>query len=101
VLASRSSARVPQSPDKTITRTSVFWGAGTSITTDEKGCRSVHVLPFGVLLDHTTDPGESSLHILGTGISRQKATEHSGSTARFRLLGIPIWTTHGAPPKRG
>ena len=34
-------------------------------------------------------------------LSRQKATEHSRSTARFRLLGIPIWTTHGSPPMRG
>jgi hypothetical protein len=28
VLASRSSARVPQSRGKTITRTSILWGAG-------------------------------------------------------------------------
>jgi hypothetical protein len=80
---------------------SVLWGIGASVTKDEVGGRSVHVLPFGVLLDHTTGPGESSLHILGTGFSRWEAAEHSGSTARFRFLGIPIWSTLGSPPRRG
>jgi hypothetical protein len=100
VLASRSSARVPQSPADTINRATILWGVGATFTTSEAGERSVRVLPFGLLVNHTTGPAESSLHILGTGSSRQKATEHSGSTARFRLLGIPIWTTHGSPPKR-
>ena len=81
-------------------RTSVLWGLGASVTTDGAGCHSVRVLPFGLLLRHTTGPGQSSFHVLGTGISRQKATSHFGSTARFRLLGLPLWTTRTALPKK-
>jgi hypothetical protein len=99
VLASHGSARLPQTPDKTITRTSVLWGLGASVTMDGAGGHSVHVLPFGLLLRRTTGPGQSSIHVLGTGIFRQAATSYSGSTARFRLLGIPLWTTHTSPPK--
>jgi hypothetical protein len=101
VLASRSSARLPQSPDKTITRTSLLWGLGASASTDQKGGRSIRLLPLGLLLNRTTGPGQSSLHILGTGLSQQQATERSGSTARFRLLGIRIWTIQHPPPQRG
>ena len=101
VLASHSSARVPQSPDKTIARTSVLWGLGASVTTNEAGGHSVHVLPFGLLLRRTTGPGQSSIHILGTGLLRKESTDHSGSTTRFRLLGIPLWTTHTSQPKHG
>ena len=99
VLASHCSARLPQSPGNTITRTSVLWGLGASVTMDGAGGHSVHVLPLGLLLRRTTGPGQSSFHILGTGIFHQEATEHFGSTAHFRLLGIPIWTTHTSPPK--
>jgi hypothetical protein len=99
VLASYGSATLPQSPGKTITRTSVLWGLGGSITRDGAGRQSVHVLPFGLLLRRTTGSGRSSIHVVGTGLWRQEATNHSGSTARFRLLGIPIWTTHTPPSK--
>jgi hypothetical protein len=98
VLASHCSARLPQSPDRIITRASVFWGLGASVTMDGAGCHSVHVLPFGLLLRRTTSPGQASIHVLGTGLFRKEATNHSGSTARFRLLGIPLWTTHRSPP---
>jgi hypothetical protein len=101
VLASHDSATLPQSPDKTITRTSVLWGLAGSATMDGAGCHSVRVLPFGLLLRRTTGPRLASTHVLGTGLSRQEATNHSGSTARFRLLGIPVWTTHKAPLKHG
>ena len=101
VLASYGSARLPQSPDKTITRTSVLWGLGGSVTLDGAGRHSVHVLPFGLLFRRTTGSGQSSIHILGTGLLRREATTHSGSTARFRLLGIPLWTTRTSPPKQG
>jgi hypothetical protein len=101
VLASQSSARLPQSPDKTITRTSVLWGLGGSVTMDGAGCHSVRVLPFGLLLCRTTGPRQSSIHVLGTGLLRQEATNHSDSMARFRLLGIPLWTTHMSPVKHG
>ncbi|MGD0260970.1 MAG: hypothetical protein ABSD29_14235 [Verrucomicrobiota bacterium] len=99
VLASHCSARLPQSPGKTIMRTSVLWGLGGSVTMDGAGCHSVHVLPFGLFLRRTTGPGQSSIQVLGTGLFRKEATNHSGSTARFRLLGIPIWTTHTSPPQ--
>jgi hypothetical protein len=94
VLASYCSARLPQSPGDTITRTSLLWGLGASVTTGGEGGHSVQVLPFGLLLRRTTGPGQSSTHVLGTGLFRQQATDHSGATARFRLLGIPIWSTH-------
>jgi hypothetical protein len=101
VLGSHCSAKVPQAPDKTIARTTILWGLGASITKDEAGEHSVHVLPFGLLLHRTTGPGQSATHILGTGLARQEAADHSGSTTRFRLLGIPIWTSRTSPPKRG
>jgi hypothetical protein len=101
VLASRCSARVPQSPDKTIARSSVLCGVGASFTAHEMGGRSVHVLPLRLLLNRTTGSGNSSLHVLGTGLSHREATKYSGASARFRLLGIPMWTTHESPPTRG
>jgi hypothetical protein len=99
VLASYGSARLPQSPDKTLMRTSVLWGLGASVTMDGVGSHSVRVLPFGLLLRSTTSPGQASIHVLGTGLFRKEATNHSGSTARFRLLGIPLWTSHASSPK--
>jgi hypothetical protein len=87
VLASHCSARLPQAPEKTITRASVVWGLAASVTTDQDGNRSACLLPFGILLRRATGPGHSSFHILGTGFSRRAA-----STARFHLFGIPIWT---------
>jgi hypothetical protein len=99
VLASHCSARLPQSPGKTITRTSVLWGLGASVTVDRADCHSVQVLPFGLLLRRATSPGRSSVYVLGTGFFRKEATIHSGSIARFRLFGIPIWTGHTSPPK--
>ena len=99
MLASHNAARLPQSPDKTITRTSVLCGLGGSVTMDAAGLRSMHVLPFGLLLDRTTGSGQSSIHVLGTGLVRKAATNHSGSTARLRLLGIPIWRTHTSPER--
>jgi hypothetical protein len=98
VLASHSAARLPQSPDITIARTSVLWGLGASVTADETGDRTVRVLPFGLLVHRTIGAGRSSFQILGTGAVHQEATDHSGSTTRYRLLGIPLWTTHSSPP---
>jgi hypothetical protein len=100
VLASHCSARLPQSPDKTIMRSSIFWGLGGSATLDGAGVHSVQVLPFGLLLSDITGPGQSSFHILGTGFSRREGANHSGSTARFRFLGIPIWTKHSPQNKQ-
>jgi hypothetical protein len=100
VLASYGAARLPQWPDKTIARTSVLWGLGACVTMDGASCQSVHVLPLGLLFRSTTAPGQASMHVLGTGLYREEATDHSRSTARFRLLGIPIWTTHTSPRVR-
>ena len=99
MLASHCLATLPQSPGKTIQHTSIFWGLGTSLTMDGSGCHSVQVLPFGLLLRIATGPGQSSVHILGTGCLHKEGPDNSGSTARFRLLGIPIWTTHTLPPE--
>ena len=99
ILASHSSAQVPQAPDRTIARTSVLWGFGASVTQNEAGGHSIHALPFGLLLRHTTAPGRSTTYVLGTGFSRQESTDHSRSTTRFRLLGIPLWTSHGSKPR--
>ncbi|MDB6064821.1 MAG: hypothetical protein JWR26_1029, partial [Pedosphaera sp.] len=99
VLASHCSARLPQSPDKTITRSSILWGLAGSATLDSLGTHSFHVLPYGLLYRQTTSPGHSSIHILGTGRSYKEAANNSGSTTRFRLLGIPIWTNHMSSPK--
>jgi hypothetical protein len=92
LLASHCSARLPQSPEKTITRTSLLWGFGASATVDGADVHSVRVLPFGVLLRHTSGPGQVSFHILGTGACR-RATARSAVTTRFRLLGIPLFTS--------
>jgi hypothetical protein len=101
VLASHSAARLPQSPDIVIAHTSMLWGLGASATADETGSRSVNVLPFGLLLHRTTGPGRSSFYILGTGAVHQETADHSGSTTRYRLLGVPLWTAHSSPPKSG
>lgn len=58
ILASKCSARLPQSPDKTITRTTILWGLGGSITVDENGTRSVHVLGIPVWTRHALQPGK-------------------------------------------
>lgn len=99
VLASHSAARLPQSPEQTISRTSFLWGLGASVTADGAGNHSIHALPFGILFHRTRALERSSMHILGTGLSHYAATNHSSSTNRFRLLGIPVWTTHAAPAK--
>jgi len=99
VLASHCAARLPQSPDKTIMRSSVPWGLGASETMDGAGRHSVHVLPFGLLLRTTKGPGQSSTYVLGTGCSRIETTNSAISTTRFRLLGIPIRATHKSPVK--
>jgi hypothetical protein len=100
VLASHSSARLPQEPGKFISRTTVLWGLGGLVTTDRAARHSIHLLPFGLLLRRTRAPGETSTHIFGTGVFRKEATNNSSSIARFRVLGVPVWTTHASQPKR-
>jgi hypothetical protein len=64
-LASHSSARLPQSPTKIISRTSIFWGLGGSITVEETGRRSIELLPFGMLYHRTTSAAQTSTRVLG------------------------------------
>ena len=94
VLTSHCATRLPQSPDKTMTRTSLIWGLAGSVTTDPASRRSIHVLPFGLLVNSTMGTGQFTLHVLGTGYSQREAADHSGSTTRYRLFGIPVWTSH-------
>jgi hypothetical protein len=97
-LASHCSARLPQTPNKTIARTSLLWGLGATATFDEAGCQLIEVLPFGLLVRHASSPARSSFHILGTGVMRMRASDRSTPTTRVRLLGIPIWTTRAVAP---
>jgi hypothetical protein len=94
VLASHCAARLPESPDKIIRRTTVLWGLGASASVDGEGSHSVHVLPFGLLFRQTKGPAQSSIHVLGTGLSYQEAINHASWTKRVRVVGIPIWTAH-------
>jgi hypothetical protein len=77
-----------------MTYTSVLWGFGGKGADDGAGRTSLQVLPFGLLIHQTKSPGQSSFHVLGTGVSHKEAADHSGTTSRFRLLGIPLWSSH-------
>jgi hypothetical protein len=92
VLASHSSAKLPHSPEKTISRTSVIWGLGGGAETNANDVHSVHVLPLGILYKSIDAPGRSSTHVLWTGVSHRDATATAAAVTRFRLLGIPIYT---------
>jgi len=93
VLASRCSARLPQSPGKTISRASFLWGLGASFTRDGTGGQSLHLLPYGLLLRRATAPGQTSTHVLGTGFSRKDR-----ATARFN--GAFPTVRNSDPPRR-
>ncbi len=99
VLASHCSAKLPQAPDKTIMRESVLWGLCGSVAKDGAGRHTVHVLPFGLLFCSTTGPAVSSVHVLGTGVSHAK-TKSDMEISRYRLFGIPLWTTQAPAKKR-
>ena len=99
VLFSHCSARLPEAPDKTIARTSALWGFCGSAEKNGAGRKSVNVLPLGLLLRATSGPRSSSFHMLATGISRVKTSDGEVVAKRFRLLGIPLWSTHPAPAK--
>jgi len=93
VLASYSAYRLPQLPDKTITRWSLVWGLGASSTLDGSDTRAVQILPFGLLLRSVSGPRQTSFHVIGTGFARKKSADNSVTTTRFRLLGLPLWTS--------
>jgi hypothetical protein len=94
ILGSHFSTPAPQVPTNSLTRTSVVWGLVGSGSSDEAGRHKLQILPAGLLLRRTTGPGEAAFHVLGTGVSRREATDHSGSIARYHLFGIRVWTRH-------
>jgi hypothetical protein len=101
ILASYSSYRLPQLPDHTITRSSLLWGLAASVTLDASETRSVHFLPFGLLLRSVAGPTQTAFHVLGTGYSRTQNRDKEWISTRFRLLGIPIWTRHAEEQPQG
>lgn len=92
MLASHSSYRLPQLPNRTITRSTFLWGLGATVTFNASETRSVHLLPFGLLCHSMKGPTRSSFHIVGTGYSRARKTDNAAASTRFRILGIPVWT---------
>jgi len=90
ILQSHFSTPLPQTPANTLSRDTFLWGLAVSRTSVANGRQALRVLPGGLLFRSTTAPGESAVHILGTGISR------TGARTRFRFLCIPVWTTHDA-----
>jgi hypothetical protein len=90
ILASHASAKLPQAPEKTITRTRLLWGVGASVETDSEGVKECRVLPFGLLYRSTTATNRTSIHVLGTGFSRREKEDEVRT--RFHLLGIPVWS---------
>ncbi len=100
VLAAHCSAKLPQSPENIISRSSLLWGLCGSTSKNGAGRRTVHVLPFGLLYRGTHGSQESSVHVLGTGVSRDGAADDSSPTRRYHLFGIQIWTTRPTPRKQ-
>ena len=92
VLGSHFSTPLPDAPDTKLERTSVLWGLGGSWTLDGAGQHKLRVLPFGLLFRKTTGAGKSATHVLGTGLTREDSVDQSPSKARFRILGIPVWS---------
>jgi hypothetical protein len=99
VLTSHFSTPLPDAPDTKLERTSVFWGLCGSWTTDGGGEHKLRVLPFGLLFRRTTGANKAATHVLGTGLTRDVSADRSPSNARFRILGVPVWSRHSAPRK--
>jgi hypothetical protein len=55
-----------------------------------------NLLPAGLLFRTQTGPTRSATHVLGTGLSRSQPTGQGAGKSQFRLLGIPIWSSHPA-----
>ncbi len=95
ILASHFATALPQAPDKCISHTSLVWGLAGSSTLDATKRRTTRVLPFGLLIRHSSGPGFTATHLLLTGYSHRAAADKVGSRTRIRLLGIPVWTHEG------
>jgi len=90
ILQSHFSTPLLQTPADTLSRDTFLWGLAASRTSVDNGRQALRILPGGLLFRSTAAPGNSAVHLLGTGIS------HTDATTRFRLLCIPLWTTHAA-----
>jgi hypothetical protein len=99
ILYGHLSAQLPQDPAQTVSRTSLLWGLAASRTRDSLRQTTLKLLPAGILLRAQSSPSRTGFHILGTGVSRTPPSSTSTGTARYRLLGIPLWTTHDASAK--
>ena len=97
ILYHRLSAKLPQDPNLTLSHASVLWGLAASQAKDSSGRRALKILPAGLLFRSESSHARTAVHVLGTGIARTKPTSTTSGTTRFRLLGIPLWTTHSAP----
>ena len=94
VLWSHSSAAQPQSPTNTLATTRVLWGLAGSGRSLANGERTLRLLPGGLLYRSTASAERTAVHLLGTGVSHRHNQDQSEMTMRYRLLGLPIWTTH-------
>jgi hypothetical protein len=94
VLQSHFSTPLPQAPTNTLSRDTLLWGLAASRTSVANGRQALRILPSGLLFRTTTAPGKKAVHVLGTGISHTDANQNSGASSRFRLLCIPLGTTH-------
>jgi hypothetical protein len=100
VLFGQFSARYPQNPERKVSRVSLVWGLVASRTHDSTDQTKFKLLPAGILLKTRSDPFGSGFHILGTGYSTSRSMAARGATTRYRLFGIPLWTSHSAAPTR-
>jgi hypothetical protein len=99
LLYGQFSARLPQDPARTVSHVSLVWGLVAFHSHNSSGRTTLNILPAGILLRAQSSSSRTAFHILGTGVSRTLPTSAIGSTARYRLLGIPLWTAHSAPAK--
>ena len=92
ILYGQLTVKLPYDPARTISRASVLWGLAGSCTQASSGRRSLRLLPGGLLFRSDSGAGRTSVHVLGTGISREHPPQGKTGATRFRLLGIPLWT---------
>jgi hypothetical protein len=97
LLYGQFSARLPQDPERTVSRVSLLWGLAASRSKDSFSRTTLQILPAGILFKSQSNPSRTAIHILGTGVSSTKPTSTAARTTRYRLLGIPIWTSQASP----
>ncbi len=94
VLYSHFATKLPQDPDRSLSRASILWGLAGSQTRDTADRRTFKLLPAGLLFRSERGPTRTATHVLGTGVSKTKPTSTTSGASQFRLLGIPLWTSH-------